>query len=211
MKLLSVFVSALACLGVASSDKDCSPWVTPLSLADHQKMLGKWNLISAYTDHDVYNGIFKVTQSTRMTISESGASKDVVLYEEMRMNGTCYGSNFNISIQHDVASTSVANISTSFHLLPACDSCMVLSSNSSAHNLRAFLETFHIHIPNDIAIPDHINMRAVYLLAHQDHAKDADLDHFKEQAHCLGFSGEPVFMFDPKEGFCDGSDITMLT
>ncbi|XP_054619127.1 uncharacterized protein LOC129172913 [Dunckerocampus dactyliophorus] len=211
MKLLSFLVFVLACLSVAFSDNECSPLVTPLSLDDHQKILGTRTFISGYTDHDVYNAILKITESTRMTFSESAASKDVVVYEEMRMNGTCYGTKLNISIQHDVASTAVANISSSFHLLPTCDGCLVLSINSSAHHLSSFLEAFHIHMPQDIAIPDVVNVHAVYLFAGGDHVKDADLDHFKKQAHCLGFSGEPNFLFDPKEGFCDGSKITMLT
>ncbi|KAK9527090.1 hypothetical protein VZT92_015752 [Zoarces viviparus] len=32
--------------------------------------------------------------------------------------------------------------------------------------------------------------------------EDSHLDHFKRQASCLGFSKDPDFIYDPKNGFC---------
>ena len=36
--------------------------------------------------------------------------------------------------------------------------------------------------------------------ARESTMKDSDLEHFKKQASCLGFTGEPDFHYDPKTG-----------
>ncbi|XP_061680057.1 uncharacterized protein LOC133503004 isoform X2 [Syngnathoides biaculeatus] len=171
-------------------------------------MFGQKNFISAFTDDAAYNAILRVTESTRVTLSAAAHNdKDVVLYEEMKMNGTCYGTRVNISIDGDVASTQMRDISSRFHLLPTCDGCQVLSINSTARNLKTFLEAFNIHL--DEAVDDEIAVRALYLFG--NHVSDADLQRFQKQASCLGFSGEPVFTMDPKKEFCDGHKIIMIS
>ncbi|XP_061787375.1 uncharacterized protein [Nerophis lumbriciformis] len=209
MKMLTCLIFLFASFSSAATDDECSPLTTPLSLDDRHKLVGTRTFISGYTDHDVYNGFLETTQSTQMTFNESTLNdKDMFLYEEVKMNGTCYGTKLNISIDHNLASATMGNISSTIHLLPTCEGCQVLSINSTARDMKTFMESFHIYIPNNTN--DEMKVRALYLFASGDSVKDSDLEHFKKQAQCLGFSGEANFLFDPKEGSCAGSKIVML-
>ncbi|XP_061752714.1 uncharacterized protein LOC133550729 [Nerophis ophidion] len=209
MKMLTCLLFLFASFSSVATDDECSPLTTPLSLDQRQQLTGTRNFISGYSDHDVYNAILKITQSSVMTFNESTFNdKDVFVYEEMKMNGTCYGTKLNISVDHNLASAIMGTISSTMHFLPTCEGCQVLSINSTARDLKTFLEAFQVYIPNNTN--DEMKVRALYLFASGDSVKDSDLEHFKKQAQCLGFSGEPNFIFDPKEGSCAGSKIVML-
>ncbi|XP_019724289.1 uncharacterized protein LOC109515129 [Hippocampus comes] len=173
------------------------------------QLLGQRTFISGYTDNKVFDAMLKISDSSRITINAAAHNdKDLLFYEEMMMNGTCFGTKMNISIDGNVASAKMQNISSVFHWLPTCDGCQLFSINSTARDLKTFLELFGIHLGE--AVNDQINARCLYLLAPGNTVKDSDLEHFKKQAHCLGFSGEPNFMIDPKKDFCDGHKVVML-
>ncbi|XP_061902889.1 uncharacterized protein LOC133650087 [Entelurus aequoreus] len=209
MKMLTCLVFLFASFSSAATDDECSPLTTPLSLDDRHKLVGTRTFISGYTDHDVYNAILNITQGSLMTFNESTLNdKDMFLYEEMKMNGTCYGTKLNISIDHNLASATMGSISSTMHFLPTCEGCQVLSINSTARDMKTFLESFHIYVPNNT--DDEMKVHALYLFASGDGVKDSDLDYFNKQAHCLGFSGEVNFVSDPKEGSCAGSKVIML-
>lgn len=105
-------------------------------------------------------------------------------------------------------------------MLPSCDGCLVFSINSTARNIHKLLELLNIKTEER-----EITARSLYLLgkkkqvgqkkppfvgnihqlvllvpARETSVKDSDLEHFKQQASCLGFSGEPDFRYDPKKG-----------
>ncbi|XP_051925842.1 uncharacterized protein LOC127603539 [Hippocampus zosterae] len=211
MKAWCHFLFALLCSGVVAmpTPEECAPLLAPLPLNDRQQLSGKWTFISGYTDNKVFDAILKISGNTRVTISAAAHNdKDLVLYEEMMMNGTCFGTKMNMSIDGNVASGKMQNISSAYHLLPTCDGCQLLSINSTGHNLKTFLEAFGIHL--DEAVNDEISARSLYLFAPGNTVKDSDLEQFKKQAHCLGFSGEPNFIIDPKQDFCDGHEVVML-
>ncbi|XP_061902890.1 uncharacterized protein LOC133650089 [Entelurus aequoreus] len=209
MKMLTCLVFLFASFSSAAADDECSPLTTPLSLDDRHKLVGTRMFISGYTDHDVYNAILNITQGSLMTFNESTLNdKDMFLYEEMKMNETCYGTKLNISIDHNLASATMGSISSTMHFLPTCEGCQVLSINSTARDMKTFLESFHIYVPNNT--DDEMKVHALYLFASGDGVKDSDLEHFNKQAHCLGFSGEVNSVSDPKEGSCAGSKVIML-
>ncbi|XP_061616492.1 uncharacterized protein LOC133471200 [Phyllopteryx taeniolatus] len=203
------FLFALACAGAVAvpTPDECAPLVAPLPLDDRQQLSGQRKFISGFTDSSVYNAILRVTESTRVNLSAATHNdKDMLLYEEMLMNGTCYGTRLNVSIDGNVASAKIQDISSRFHLLPTCEGCQVLSINSTARNLKTFLEAFNLHI--DGAVNDEIGIRAIYLFGND--VRDSDMERFKKQAGCLGFSGEPDFTMDPEKDFCDGHKVVMI-
>ncbi|XP_041810712.1 uncharacterized protein LOC121619959 [Chelmon rostratus] len=184
----------------ALTPEECEPLVKPLSLVDPSMMYGRLNFIMGYSDSEEYKAILKSLHSSWMNISASPHStKEVVMYEENDINGTCFGSTFNTSIDGDTATSSMGNITTEFHLLPSCDGCVVFSGISTARNLEKFLDLVKLDSTNT---REQFTTNAVYLMGRESTLTDADLEHFKQQASCLGFSGEPDFHYDTKNGFC---------
>ncbi|XP_067360332.1 uncharacterized protein [Channa argus] len=190
----------------ALTPEECRPLVTPLSLADPSMMFGRTNFIVGYTDHEVYKNILKVTDSSWLNMTASPSSpNELVMYHENRINGSCYASKFNITIDGNSAKSSYANVTSAFHLLPSCEGCVLLSINSTARDADNMLK-----LMNFISTEKEISAHALYLLARETTVKDLDLEHFKQQASCLGFSGEPDFYYDPKKDFCHEGDSTRI-
>uniref|UniRef100_A0A3P8WSX4 Uncharacterized protein n=1 Tax=Cynoglossus semilaevis TaxID=244447 RepID=A0A3P8WSX4_CYNSE len=99
-----------------------------------------------------------------------------------------------------VVPSSDANITTSFHVLPGSEDVMVFSCNSTfSGDIDGLLQFLNLDV---LGSPPEGVIRSLYLMSHHTTVKDSDLKQFKQQASCLGFQGEPVFQYDPKNGFC---------
>ncbi|XP_072227244.1 uncharacterized protein [Leuresthes tenuis] len=184
----------------ALTPEECQPLITPLSLADPSVMYGKVNFLAGVTDHDAYKAILKVTESSWVNITESPSSTtEAVMSEGSRINGTCMASGANVTIKDNIASATLTNMTWALHILPSCDGCIVFSLNSTAKNSKKMFELMNISIADDA---DEIHAHSLYLLGRQLTLKDSDLEHFKKQASCLGFSGELDFLFNPEKSFC---------
>ncbi|XP_040908738.1 uncharacterized protein LOC121191591 [Toxotes jaculatrix] len=184
----------------ALTPEECQRSVTPLSLADPQMMLGRWNFLVGYTDHEVFNEILKITDSSWLTISASPFSTtELVMSEENKIGGKCFGAMVNVTIDGNTAITSLANVTSVSRLLPSCDGCLVFSINSTARNIEKFLNFMNVSCA---VTEDSFTVQSLYLMGRESAVKDSDLEHFKQQASCLGFSREPDFLYDPEKGFC---------
>ncbi|XP_049457615.1 uncharacterized protein LOC125904316 [Epinephelus fuscoguttatus] len=203
-----LLVAGLLLSTSALTPEECQSLVTPLSLADRSTMYGRWNFITGYTDNEVYNTIGRLTESTWMNITPSPSNpNEVVVSQEDKINGTCITSVVNITIDGNTLSSSYFNITSEFYLLPSCDSCLLMSVNSTARNLDKLLQMMNF---SSNVTGDKINARALYLNARESTLQDSDLEHFKQQASCLGFSREPDILYDPKNEFCaEGEGIKM--
>ncbi|XP_049457611.1 uncharacterized protein LOC125904315 isoform X1 [Epinephelus fuscoguttatus] len=195
----------------ALTPEECQPLVTPLSLADPSIMYGRTNFIVGYTDNEVFKGILKLTESCWLNITPSSNVTEAFMSQENKINGTCWSSTFNITIDGNTASASLANFSSVIHVLPSCDGCLLMSLNSTARNLDKLLHKMNF---NSNITGDKIHAQALYLMiffpARELALKDSDMEHFKQQASCLGFSGEPDYLYDPKNEFCaEGEGIKM--
>ncbi|KAF3833447.1 hypothetical protein F7725_024651 [Dissostichus mawsoni] len=84
-----------------------------------------------------------------------------------------------------------------FHILPSSDSILVMSINSTASNFKKLLEMMQIDIEDTV---DEISFHALYLLGRETTLSDSDMEEFKKQASCLGFSGEPHYIYNPENG-----------
>ncbi|XP_042292373.1 uncharacterized protein LOC121913688 isoform X1 [Thunnus maccoyii] len=192
----------------APTPEECQQLVKPLSLDDHSVMHGRLNFILGYTDSEVFNSILKVTESSWMKITPSpDDAHKVLMSQENKMNGTCIGSEVNVTIKGDTAVGKVANVTSSFHVLESCSDCLVLSINSTSRDFSRVLDTMKLNIP----AKEEIVARAFYLFSRESTVKDSDLEHAKKQASCLGFTKEPDFHYDSKKEFCTEGEGTRLT
>ncbi|XP_067360415.1 uncharacterized protein [Channa argus] len=190
----------------ALTPEECRPLVTPLSLADPSMMFGRTNFIVGYSDHEIYKDILKVTDSSWLNITASPSStNEIVMSQENRINGSCLASTSTVTLDGNTAKVTYANITSAFHLLPSCEGCVLLSINSTARDADKMLR-----LMNFITTEKEISAHALYLLARETTVKDLDLEQFKQQASCLGFSGEPDFHYDPNKDFCHEGDSTRI-
>ncbi|XP_039676290.1 uncharacterized protein LOC120571417 isoform X1 [Perca fluviatilis] len=187
----------LSCSALTS--EECQPLVTPLSLVDPSMMYGRSNFLVGYVDRDIYRGILKTTESSWMNFTASPSANEVVMSQTNKMNETCLASSVKVTIDGNTATTSIANTTSVFHFLPSCDGCLVMSINATVRDLDKFATMLKLNV--DVS-GEEVNVRALYLLGREATLKDSDLERFKQQASCLGFSGEPDFLYDPKKGFC---------
>uniref|UniRef100_A0A671VV15 Uncharacterized LOC115580777 n=1 Tax=Sparus aurata TaxID=8175 RepID=A0A671VV15_SPAAU len=191
--------------------EECQPLVTPLSLEDPSMLHGLTHLIMGYTDSALYNDLLNASESYWMNITASPSSdKTVVLHQEHKLNGTCFGTTLNYIMDGNAATVNVGSTSVLYHVLPGCDGCVVLSGNSTISDLDQYFRVMNYE--SSIKVDKVVNARSLYLMAKERTLKDSDLEKFKQQASCLGFSGEPDFEFDPNKDPCkegEGSNIVI--
>ncbi|XP_031157045.1 uncharacterized protein LOC116050958 isoform X2 [Sander lucioperca] len=161
-------------------------------------MYGRSNFLVGYVDHDFSKGILKITDSSWLNVTASTSANEVVMSQENKMNGTCLASSVKVTIDGNTATTSIANTTSVFHLLPSCEGCLLLSIKATARDLDKLTTMMKLNVA---VSGEEINIRSLYLLGREATLKDSDLERFKQQASCLGFSGEPDFLYDPKKRF----------
>ncbi|XP_054461600.1 uncharacterized protein LOC129096927 [Anoplopoma fimbria] len=195
-----LLVAGLFLSSSALTPEECQPLMTPLSLADPSTMFGRWNFIAGFTDHEAYNDILKKSDSSWMNFTASTSGHDtIIMSQENRIGGNCMASKVNVAIDGNTLSTSVANVTTTFHLLPSCDGCLLMSANCTARDLDKLL---HVMKVDSNVTAEEVHIHVLYLMAREATVKDSDLEHLKQQASCFGFTKEPDFIYDPKNGFC---------
>ncbi|XP_060915732.1 uncharacterized protein LOC132991121 [Labrus mixtus] len=192
----------------AQTPEECKPLVTPLSMADLSVMYGRMNFLVGYVDNGIFNDILKTTESSWVNISMSTSSpNDLVMAEHNKINGTCMRSNFTVNIEGDTAKVEMAKVSSTFQSLPTCDGCMVFSINSTSMDINILLQKMNFSSPID---KPEFNARTLYLLARGTTLEESDLEVFKKQASCLGFTGEPNFHYNPENEFCKEGEGVMI-
>ncbi|XP_059205488.1 uncharacterized protein LOC131984616 [Centropristis striata] len=196
-----LLVVALFPSSSALTPDECKPLQTPLSL-DHfsETWGGRWNSLAAYASHDAFGDALKGTESSWVNINQTAKANEADLIQENRINGTCVFSSSRLVIEGNTGLCSVANVSSQFQLLPSCTDCLVMSINTTGRNLDTLLQKMHYSSSGVTAEEYHIH--SLYLMARGSSLQDSDLEKFKQQASCFGFSGEPEFHYDPKNEFC---------
>ncbi|MED6294803.1 hypothetical protein CHARACLAT_024921 [Characodon lateralis] len=106
---------------------------------------------------------------------------------------------FTMKIEGDTIIASYFNMTSEFQVLPSCDGCLVFMINSTAKNIKNLL---HLMKLIDLELPEEISARSLYILGKGQTLTESDLEHFKKQASCLGFSGELDFLFNPEKSLC---------
>ncbi|MEQ2192479.1 hypothetical protein XENOCAPTIV_012259, partial [Xenoophorus captivus] len=114
-------------------------------------------------------------------------------------NGACMKYAFTMKIEGDTVIASHLNMTSQLQVLPSCDGCLVFMINSTAKNIKNLL---HVMKLTDLELPEELSAHSLYILGKGQTLTESDLEHFKKQASCLGFSGELDFLFNPEKGLC---------
>ncbi|XP_034016697.1 uncharacterized protein LOC117501842 isoform X1 [Thalassophryne amazonica] len=212
MLLLTIqflFAGLVLISDVSPTPEDCQHLVKPLSLKDFSMFSGTWYFIEGFTDSPPFKSILKVLETTMLKMVPTPRNAAVLrLIEENKFNGTCYGSKFNITIYHDTAMTKTGTIETVFHLLPTCSDCLLFSINTTGTGFDKIQKM--LGLPVTVG-DEEIHARAFYLMSQKTSVKEEDLQHFKKQAACAGFSGDSDYQYDSSKEFCaedEGQEIT---
>ncbi|XP_075931726.1 uncharacterized protein LOC142931614 [Anarhichas minor] len=193
-------VAGLFLSSSALTPEECQPLITPLSLADPAMMYGRLNLIMGYTDNEIYNDILRMTQSMWLNITPSPSSSNTVIFsQENKINGSCVSAKVNTTIDGNTGSMIYLNSTSAFQILPGFDGFLVFSCQNTLRNVDRMLSLLKLNRKTTVK---ELNLRALYLMGNGTALKDSDMEHFKRQASCLGFSKEPDFIYDPKNSFC---------
>ncbi|XP_032395339.1 uncharacterized protein LOC116704168 isoform X1 [Etheostoma spectabile] len=198
----SFLVAGLFLSTSALTPEECQPLVKPLPLIEPSMMYGRWITIAGYVDGEGFNAILKATESTWVNVTQSPSSPNVVVtHEKDKINGTCVDFAVNVTIDGNTGSGSLVMdmINSKFHLLPSCEGCFVMNVNTTARNLDMIFQQLNFNM--DVT-GEEIHVRALYLIGKESTLKDSDVERFKQQASCLGFSREPDFLYDPKNELC---------
>ncbi|KAK5855521.1 hypothetical protein PBY51_005618 [Eleginops maclovinus] len=195
-----LLVAGLVLSSWALTPEECEPLVTPRSLADPSMMYGRSNFLAGYNDNNVFRAILSETDSSLINISASPAGPQEAFMSQLnKMKRICIQSTVKTSFDGDTATVSHANITSTFHILPSSDKFLVMSLNATASNCKVMLKRMQIDSED---AEDEISLRALYLMGREATLSDSDLEDFKKQASCLGFSGEPHYIYKPENGFC---------
>ncbi|XP_059205484.1 uncharacterized protein LOC131984612 [Centropristis striata] len=209
-----LLVAALFTSSSTLTPDECQPLITPLSLTNVSTMYGRWNYLVAYIEMEGFD-YFERTQSMWININQSPNPNELIFTQCDRIGGTCITGTVNGTFDADTFSILFGSVSSQFQLLPACDGCMVKIFNTTSRDVQ-FLRRLNIikllkGIDFDPKIKE-ISFRHLYMMARGSSLQDSDLERFKQQASCLGFSGEPGYHYDPKNEFCaEGEGIKIIT
>uniref|UniRef100_A0A3P8SX62 Uncharacterized protein n=1 Tax=Amphiprion percula TaxID=161767 RepID=A0A3P8SX62_AMPPE len=194
------FLFALLFVSSSALTPECEELVKPLSLNDHSKMYGRRNLLLGYVDHDGFRTLVKEYDSYWMNITASPFGEDHLLMSQgNRINGTCFSSELNVTLEGNTARIELPGYSGDYQVLSSCDGCLLLSVNITLADLQKVLEGLRVEATVDSG---EATAHGLYLMGKETTVTDSDLEHFKKQAHCLGFSGEPDFHYNPEKDFC---------
>uniref|UniRef100_A0A3Q3G843 Uncharacterized protein n=1 Tax=Labrus bergylta TaxID=56723 RepID=A0A3Q3G843_9LABR len=95
---------------------------------------------------------------------------------------------------HTIIMQHKSNFTCTYHSLPTCEGCLIYTVDSRTNN--QLIHIMNIDEPKTIAEVE--SYRAFYLMAKESTVKHSDLEHAKKQAMCLGFTGEPDFIYNPE-------------
>ncbi|XP_041664231.1 uncharacterized protein LOC121523405 [Cheilinus undulatus] len=204
------FSSLLLAVGLflrssALAADECESLLKPLTLDDPSVLHGKMHFIMGYTDGDLFKAILKTTTSSWVEISQAPSDSSVLLMSQGNlMNGTCSGSDVTVTIQSGTARAQMGDTISHFQSLQTCDGCLVFNINTTVRNLNRYLTQVNL---GGIKEEESDNTRSLYLMANETTVQDSVLEHFKKQASCLGFTGEPDFHHKPENRFCEKDEV----
>ncbi|XP_059205480.1 uncharacterized protein LOC131984610 [Centropristis striata] len=198
----------------------------PFSLTDPSTMYGRWNLLAGFSDCEILNAMSSKNRSSWLNIAQSPNPNEFVLTQHDRINGTCVVTSMTVAVDGDTATMSFGNVSSQFQLRPACDDCLFMKMNSTVRNLNKMLQGTN---SDGKITADETSFRHFYLIARESRMQDwelgrfklpnselegseySELEIFKQQASCFGFSREPAFQHDPKNEFCAEGEGVKIT
>ncbi|XP_060915730.1 uncharacterized protein LOC132991119 isoform X3 [Labrus mixtus] len=160
---------------------------------------GKWIFIMGWIDSEPFKVLFRSAKSQWIDFRQTpGYPKELVEDIGIRHPTYCkYGSS-PVTLHMNTAVTDKTNFSCTYHSLPTCEGCLLYTVNSRNNNNLLPI----MNITNPTTIHEVKGYRAFYLMAKENHVKHYDMMRTMKQAKCLGFTGEPDFIYDPENTLC---------
>ncbi|XP_060915740.1 uncharacterized protein LOC132991125 [Labrus mixtus] len=194
-------VAGLFLSSSALSVEECRPLVMPLPT--FEPSYGRWIFIMGWITGDPHRVLFKTTQSQWIDfIKTSPNDKEFVQDIGIRHPTYCKYGSHPITIHSNTALTDKSNFTCTYHSLPTCEECLLYFVDSRTNN--QLIHIMNITEPKNIAEVE--SYQALYLMAKESTVKHSDLEHAKKQARCLGFTGEPDFIYNPENSLCNKDD-----
>uniref|UniRef100_A0A3Q3GCS9 Apolipoprotein M n=1 Tax=Labrus bergylta TaxID=56723 RepID=A0A3Q3GCS9_9LABR len=169
-------VAGLFLSSSALSVEECRPLVMPLPTFEPVSLLCS----SLYEPHRV---LFKTTKSQWIDFIQTSPDHKEFVQD--------IGISFLLLT---LFFSSESNFTCTYHSLPTCEGCLLYTVDSRTNN--QLIHIMNITEPKTIA--EVKSYQAFYLMAKESTVKHSDLEHAKKQARCLGFTGEPDFIYNPK-------------
>ncbi|XP_068428049.1 uncharacterized protein [Clinocottus analis] len=203
----SFLVAGLFLCSSALTPEECQPLITPLYITPPM-LYGKTHFLYGYYDNEVYKGYMKNVQSYWFSITQSSTSpNDIHLATENRLNNTCLSLDVIGTIDGATIKTKFDNFTSTYKMLPTCDGCRLYSFERTTKDLDTMYKKMRL---NAKITSDQITMRGLHLFVTKTTVTPAELEHFRKQASCLGFTGEPDYIHDHKYEFCpEGQGLRM--
>uniref|UniRef100_A0A3Q3GW99 Uncharacterized LOC110002067 n=1 Tax=Labrus bergylta TaxID=56723 RepID=A0A3Q3GW99_9LABR len=191
-------VAGLFLSSSALSVEECRPLITPLPRFEPVSLLC-WvcRLALAFR---IFSILFKTTKSQWVDfIQTSPDHKEFVQDIGISLGASQIVSTSNYSAFVLIFYFPESNFTCTYHSLPTCEGCLLYTVDSRTNN--QLIHIMNIDEPKTIA--EVKSYRAFYLMAKESTIKHHELAHAMKQAKCLGFTGEPDFIYDPKDTLCD--------
>nr|XP_033933076.1 uncharacterized protein LOC117440985 [Pseudochaenichthys georgianus] len=203
-----LLVSGLFLGSWALTPEECQPLMTPLSLADPSMMYNRSHFLVGYSTSAVFGAMLKQMESSWCNISPSPSDPTgVVLVHDDKLNGVCMTT--TATYYRERHSLSVSEELLLQHLPPAAELRRLSGPQHEHHGPKHGHHAQAAETQHPRWRERRSNLRCLYLLGRETTLKDSDFEDFKKQASCLGFSGEPQFIYDSKNGFCaEGESVT---
>ncbi|XP_030002891.1 uncharacterized protein LOC115428186 [Sphaeramia orbicularis] len=203
LRFLPVLVLGFCLSSSAPTHEECETMVTPKSLEDPSPLFHRWTFVMGFANHSVYQNMLTTTQSSWTRLSQLADHKEIAMHQSNKMNEKCFHSQTNVTIEGNTAKIELVNVTSELQVIPThCDKCVALKVHSEAKHLNNVLHFLNY----TFTAPDVFQNEAFYLMSTESMVEEADLDYFKKQAACLGFHGEPDFVYDPKNSFCEENE-----
>ncbi|XP_041665949.1 uncharacterized protein LOC121524571 [Cheilinus undulatus] len=195
--ILGLFLSSSA-----TSVEECRALITPLSTFEPQ--LGRWNFIMGFIDSNPHKVLFKTTKTHWTEYIKTGSVSHPVYKQLIGIKHPtyCKYGSFPMTLHSNTALVDKSNFTCTHHSLPTCQNCLLYLVNARNNDITVNSGDN----PDPQAIPEVKYYRAFYLMAKANHINHSDYVHALKQAKCLGFTGDPDFILDPKSEYCEKRD-----
>ncbi|XP_065804362.1 uncharacterized protein [Labrus bergylta] len=196
-------VAGLFLSSSAQTVEECRPLITPLPT--FEPSYGRWIFIMGWITSEPHRELFKTTKSQWIDfIQTSRDHKQFVQDIGIRHTTYCKYGSHPVTVHSNLAATDKSSFTCTYHSLPTCEGCLLYTVDSRTNN--NLIHIMNITEPQTIAEVE--SYRAFYLMAKENHVKHHELVHAMKQARCLGFTGEPDFIYDPEDTLCEkGKDV----
>ncbi|XP_051276818.1 uncharacterized protein LOC127375052 [Dicentrarchus labrax] len=184
-----VLVSLLSFSAAAPTTDDCSQLTQLLTANDLHQILGKWIFIEGCSNNEIFDSVFKNTESMWMMLNTTADNQTLVLDQasqlvpqqhQATMQRQCLRGSHNVPIVDDkVLELHFAVAHTYHRFLQTCLDCLIMYTYTKENDFQA-----------------------LYLFGKNTTLTASDLETFRKQAACLKFPLPAKFHYDTSKELC---------